>query len=127
VYVVWWQACFLRRAQWGGSVPAACQLLQCAYIHNKHGVSAAVVSPCRDNVLMRRLERQAADGFSVLETAQANLVSTGEAPPWRPNSEHLQQPLGWAVAHGRLLTLCMPGKMEINSAEAVWQASRAAH
>jgi hypothetical protein len=24
---------------------------------------------------MRRLERQAADGFSVLETAQANLVS----------------------------------------------------
>jgi hypothetical protein len=26
-------------------------------------------------VLMRRLERQAADGFSVLDTAQANLVS----------------------------------------------------
>ncbi|KAF6257495.1 hypothetical protein COO60DRAFT_1222582 [Scenedesmus sp. NREL 46B-D3] len=30
----------------------------------------------RDDVLMRRLERQAADGFSVLETAQANLVTS---------------------------------------------------
>lgn len=35
----------------------------------------ACCTSCRDDVMMRRLQRQAADAFSVLETAQANLVS----------------------------------------------------
>ena len=31
----------------------------------------------RENILMKPLQRQAADGFSVLETRQANVVSQG--------------------------------------------------